>query len=145
MVKRKIERIYIAGIRSGALAGILYVAIWSLYLTIGLIVISKSIFSAYFLMPFLVIGIPIGLFVGIVYGLIISIATKRFQIIEYVPRIGLILGVFTGIFYPLILALTGADTLSELIVAFTGGVVAGGISGWFGGKRFSQSLVEQTS
>jgi len=144
MTNKNTKHLLTVGLSRGALAGILHVVIWGGFIATGLVVINKDLSEAIFLIPFLILGIPIGLLVGVVYGLVISIIAKSFQIVEYVPKIALILGVLTGILYPFVLIAIGDDPLSETIVAFIGGSVAGGISGWFGGRLFTQALSIQT-
>lgn len=130
------KRILTVGLYSGALTGLLCICLLGLHFTVTLVISRDNLAVAYFLLPFLMIGIPIGVLVGVLQGFLVSLVVARFHVVEPLPISGLTLGILTSTLYPILLILKGEEPLAEVISALLGGVVWGGISGLFGGHMF---------
>lgn len=126
-------RTYLLGIGSGIFASLVFVTSYGTFLTFALMIRYWDVAYAFFLLPFLGLGLPIGLIVGAVYGLLVSAAELNRQI-KHLDRSMLLLGAVTGCIYPLVLLLFGDDPLVEDLLALVGGIVCGATSGLLGCK-----------
>jgi len=128
------------GLRSGALAGISFIALFGVCFTLFLVIVSEDIFSAYFLIPFFALGLPIGLTIGMIYGGLASLLVTKYLTTQQIPKLGQIVGSITGMAYPLILLFLGDDPFTHITLAMLGGAVLGGVSGRLGSYLFLRNI-----